>query len=63
MDRELPREGHCLGAIRWNCKVHFLEVIPGKGVLDYATYLKRLAALPWRRAICMLEHLKTAEEY
>jgi sugar phosphate isomerase/epimerase len=42
--------------------VHILEVIPGKGVLDYSTYLKRLAALPGEVTL-MLEHLKTAEEY
>jgi sugar phosphate isomerase/epimerase len=42
--------------------VHFREVAPGKGALDYATYLKRLAALPQSPPL-MLEHLKTAEEY
>lgn len=42
--------------------VHFLEVIPGKGSLDYATYLKRVAQLP-QQAPLMLEHLKTQEEY
>jgi sugar phosphate isomerase/epimerase len=42
--------------------VHLVEVIPGKGVLDYATYLKRIAALPGEVPL-MLEHLKTAEEY
>jgi sugar phosphate isomerase/epimerase len=42
--------------------VHFREVAPGKGSLDYATYLKRLAALPQNPPL-MLEHLKTAEEY
>ena len=43
-------------------QVHLLEVCPGKGVLDYATYLKRVAALPGEVPL-MLEHLKTAEEY
>jgi sugar phosphate isomerase/epimerase len=43
-------------------QVHILEVLPGKGVLDYATYLKRLASLPADVPL-MLEHLKTAEEY
>ena len=42
--------------------VHFREVAPGKGSLDYATYLKRLAQLPHRPPL-MLEHLATAEEY
>ncbi|MGO8751212.1 MAG: sugar phosphate isomerase/epimerase family protein [Thermoguttaceae bacterium] len=42
--------------------VHILEVLPGTGVLDYATYLKRLAALPGEVPL-MLEHLRTAEEY
>ena len=42
--------------------VHFLEVIPGRGQMDYRRYLselaKRNAGIP-----LMLEHLKTAEEY
>jgi sugar phosphate isomerase/epimerase len=42
--------------------VHFREVAPGKGSLDYATYLKRLAALPQNPPL-MIEHLSTAEEY
>jgi sugar phosphate isomerase/epimerase len=42
--------------------VHFKEVRPGLGELDYATYLKRLAALP-QQAPLMIEHLATAEEY
>ena len=42
--------------------VHFREVAPGKGTLDYTTYLKRLAELP-QNAPLMLEHLATAEEY
>ncbi|MDR2849067.1 MAG: sugar phosphate isomerase/epimerase [Verrucomicrobiota bacterium] len=42
--------------------VHFREVPPGKGVLDYATFLRRLAALPEPPPL-MLEHLKGAEEY
>lgn len=42
--------------------VHFREVVPGKGSLDYATYLRRLAALPHRPPL-MLEHLATADEY
>ena len=42
--------------------VHLLEVIPGTGVLDYATYLKRVAALPGEVPL-MLEHLSGAAEY
>ena len=42
--------------------VHFREVAPGKGSLDYATYLKRLAELPQKPPL-MLEHLSTAEQY
>ena len=42
--------------------VHFREVVPGKGSLDYTTYLRRLAQLPQNPPL-MLEHLATAEEY
>lgn len=42
--------------------VHFREVIPGRGQLDYATYLRRLAALPHQPPL-MLEHLANAAEY
>jgi sugar phosphate isomerase/epimerase len=42
--------------------VHFREVRPGAGAMDYATYLKRLAQLP-HCAPLMLEHLPNAEEY
>ncbi len=42
--------------------VHFQEVIPGRGKLDYATYLRSVASLPVD-AHLMLEHLKTAAEY
>jgi sugar phosphate isomerase/epimerase len=42
--------------------VHFREVVPGKGTLDYATYLRRLAQLPQAPPL-MLEHLANAEEY
>ena len=42
--------------------VHFREVRPGAGSLDYTTYLRRLAALPQRPPL-MLEHLPAAEEY
>jgi sugar phosphate isomerase/epimerase len=40
--------------------VHFLEVIPGRGSIDYATYLRELSKYD---APLMLEHLKNAEEY
>jgi sugar phosphate isomerase/epimerase len=42
--------------------VHFLEVIPGRGQMDYKAYLGGLAALPSEVPL-MLEHLKTPEEY
>lgn len=42
--------------------VHFKEVIPGRGSLDYRAYLTELSRLPVDAPL-MLEHLKTAEEY
>jgi len=42
--------------------VHFLEVVPGKGQVDYRAYLTELAKLP-QDAPLMLEHLKNAAEY
>lgn len=42
--------------------VHFVEVIPGRGKIDYKPYLQGLAALPAPVPL-MLEHLKTAAEY
>lgn len=42
--------------------IHFREVAPGKGALDYTTYLQRLSQLPQNPPL-MLEHLSTAEEY
>ncbi len=42
--------------------VHFLEVIPGRGQVDYKAYLKNLSKLK-QDAPLMLEHLKTAAEY
>ncbi len=42
--------------------VHFLEVVPGRGEVDYATYLREVSKLPVDAPL-MLEHLKTAEEY
>ncbi len=42
--------------------VHFVEVIPGTGEIDYRTYVTELAKLP-TDAPLMLEHLKKPEEY
>ena len=42
--------------------VHFLEVVPGRGQVDYRAYLTELAKLP-NDAPLMLEHLKNAAEY
>ncbi|MDZ7638555.1 MAG: TIM barrel protein [Bryobacterales bacterium] len=42
--------------------VHFVEVVPGRGDLDYRPYLTELSKLPQQPPL-MLEHLKTAEEY
>ena len=42
--------------------IHLQEVIPGRGRVDYRTYLRELAKLPGDTPL-MLEHLKTAEEY
>ncbi|MBP5320801.1 MAG: hypothetical protein J6334_07410 [Kiritimatiellae bacterium] len=45
---------------RWHR--HFVEVPPGKGLLDYGTYLRRLAQLPDPPPL-MLEHLRDADSY
>ncbi len=42
--------------------VHFLEVIPGRGQMDYRRYLTELSRLGAGVPL-MIEHLKTAEEY
>jgi sugar phosphate isomerase/epimerase len=42
--------------------VHFAEVIPGRGEIDYAAYLRELSKLPVDAPL-MLEHLKNSEEY
>jgi sugar phosphate isomerase/epimerase len=42
--------------------VHFLEVVPGRGQVDYRAYLGELAKLPVDAPL-MLEHLKNADEY
>lgn len=50
--------------LQWEVEmnVHFREVRPGTGSLDYGVYLKRLAALPQQPPL-MIEHLSGAEEY
>lgn len=50
--------------LAWNVEmnVHFREVVPGQGELDYATFLRRLARLPQAPPL-MLEHLSSAAEY
>jgi len=50
--------------LTWDIEMnlHFREVAPGRGSLDYATYLRRLAELPQTPPL-MLEHLTTADEY
>ena len=42
--------------------VHFLEVVPGRGSLDFGEYLKQIVRLPVDAPL-MLEHLKTPDEY
>jgi sugar phosphate isomerase/epimerase len=42
--------------------VHFKEVVPGKGQIDYAEYLRQLSRLSVDAPL-MLEHLQTPEEY
>jgi sugar phosphate isomerase/epimerase len=42
--------------------VHFAEVVPGRGQIDYTTYLRELTKLPVDAPL-MLEHLENAEEY
>jgi len=50
--------------VAWDVEmqIHFREVVLGAGSLDYATYLKRLAALPQQPPL-MVEHMKNADEY
>ena len=50
--------------LRWEIElnVHFVEVQPGLGEIDYRAYLTELAKLPHKPPL-MLEHLKKAEEY
>ena len=61
LDRQLPRQGHRLVEPAGNAGAPG-RGLAGQGVLDYATCLRRLAALPADVPL-MLEHLKTAEEY
>ena len=42
--------------------MHLKEVVPGRGDVDYATYLRELTKLPVDAPL-MLEHLQTADEY
>ena len=42
--------------------VHFAEVVPGRGEIDYAAYLRELSRLRVDAPL-MLEHLKSAAEY
>ncbi len=42
--------------------VHFVEVVPGRGGVDYRAYLREIASLSVDAPL-MMEHLKTAEEY
>ncbi len=46
--------------IKGEYNVHFQETIPGRGQIDYATYLKELTTID---APLMLEHLNSAEDY
>ncbi|MDX2181353.1 MAG: sugar phosphate isomerase/epimerase [Bryobacteraceae bacterium] len=43
-------------------QVHFVEVIPGRGEIDYRPILDELSRLP-KQPPLMMEHLKSAEEY
>lgn len=42
--------------------VHFLEVVPGRGQIDYSSYLQEVSKIS-RGVPLMMEHLKTAAEY
>lgn len=50
--------------LKWviELNVHFEEVVPGRGQVDYRAYLTELAKLGGEIPL-MLEHLKTSEEY
>jgi sugar phosphate isomerase/epimerase len=49
--------------LKWitELNVHFLEVVPGRGQIDYRRYLTELSKC--NDVPLMMEHLKTAEEY
>ena len=42
--------------------IHLQEVVPGRGSVDYRTYLRELSGLG-RDVPLILEHLQTADEY
>jgi sugar phosphate isomerase/epimerase len=42
--------------------LHFVEIVPGRGQIDYRRYLTEIAKLS-RDVPLMIEHLKTPEEY
>lgn len=42
--------------------VHFVEVVPGRGQIDYGEYLRQLSRLPVDAPL-MLEHLSKPDEY
>ncbi len=50
--------------LRWDIEmnIHFVECIVGQGIIDYGTYLKRIAALP-NDVPLMIEHMKGQKEY
>ena len=50
--------------LEWKAEmnIHFVEVIPGRGSVDYAAYLQSLSVLG-REVPLMHEHLSKAEEY
>ena len=50
--------------LKWvpEMNIHFVECVIGEGEIDFATYLKRMAALPGDVPL-MIEHMKNAEEY
>ncbi|GAB4047521.1 sugar phosphate isomerase/epimerase family protein [Spirosoma litoris] len=41
---------------------HFMETMPGRGSLDYVTYIRNVTSLP-QEVPLLLEHLRTPEEY
>lgn len=41
---------------------HFAETMPGRGGLDYGTYIRNVTSLP-QEVPLLLEHLRTPEEY